>query len=235
MEDNKERIVLKIAHVSDLHISNHRNLLLPMIGAINKEDLDLVVVTGDVVNDGTKELLKTALDGFNNIRHKVVVIPGDYDGNDGWESYFGNSKFNSINLNGYCIDLIDTSFMRHRFSIGWADIIKDEDPEQYDWLMSQLKIDKYHIIFSHHPMWIAPRKECGEFSFDNIRANYAGHVHEPFRFYVKYDKPRKHFTHGFVTVPIKFHGNSCYSIIVVKDNDEIINIPRMVTTKKTAW
>ena len=40
MEDNKERIALKLIQISDLHITEHRDLLSPMIDAINKEVVD---------------------------------------------------------------------------------------------------------------------------------------------------------------------------------------------------
>jgi len=234
-QDKKERLVLKIIQISDLHITKHRDLLAPMISAINNEPVDLVVVTGDVVHESTKELLQIARNDLNQIRHKVVVIPGDYDKGELWNEYFGKSRLNSINLNGYCLDFVDTSFMRHRFFDGWSDVIKTEDPEQYAWLKEQLKIDKYHIIFSHHPFWVTPKKEGDEFLTDNVRALYSGHLHEPSKVYFKYDKPRRHFPNGYMLTPLKFHGNSCYVVILVKDNDEIVNIPRVVTPKRTAW
>ena len=235
MEDKKDRLVLRIIQISDLHITKHRDLLAPMIPAINKEVVDLVVVTGDIVNEGTKELLQIAQNDLNQIRHKVVVIPGDYDKSLLWDEYFGKSRFNSINLNGYCLDFMDTSFMGHRFFDGWSDAIKTEDPEQYEWLKEQLKIDKYHFIFSHHPFWITPRKEGDEFLSDNVRAIYSGHLHDPHKLYFKYDKPKRHFPNGFMASPMKFHGNSCYIIILVKENDEILNVPRLVSAKRTAW
>lgn len=234
-EQRKERLVLKIIQISDTHITKQRDLLAPMIPAINQEPVDLVVVTGDLVHEGTKELLQIARQDLNQIRHKVVVIPGDYDKSPLWEEYFGKSRFNSINLNNYELDFVDTSFMNHRFFVGWSDVIKDEDPEQYTWLKEQLKNDKYHILFSHHPFWVTPKKEGDEFLTDNVRAVYSGHLHEPVKIFFKYEKPRRHFPNGFTTTPLKFHGSSCYLIILVKDNDEIVNLPRAINAKRTAW
>jgi len=235
IKKEKEGFVLKILQISDLHITAHRNLLAPMIQAINNEPVDLVVVTGDTVHECTKELLDKAREGLNQIKHRVVVLPGDYDNGQLWEEYFGKSRLNSINLNSYCLDFIDTSFMKHKFFYGWGDLMKTEDPEQYEWFKEQLKIDRYHLVFSHHPFWTVPRKEGDEFLTDNVRAMYSGHLHDPMKFYFKYDKPRASFPNGFVATPLKFHGSSCYLVILVKENNEMVNIPRVVLPKRTAW
>lgn len=238
MEDKEkdgQKISLKIIQISDLHITSFRNLLTPMVEAINREPVDLVVVTGDTVHDSCdKEMFKEASDTLNKIKHRVVVIPGDYDSGNLWKEYFGEGRLKTFNLNGFSLDFLDTSFMRHRYGVGWGDVLK-EDPEQDEWLKEQLKIDKYHIIFSHHPFWTQPTKEGDEYLTDNVRAVYSGHLHEPVKFYFKYDKPKAHFPNGFTCVPMKFHGNACYMVILVKQNGEMVNFPRVVSAKRTAW
>jgi predicted MPP superfamily phosphohydrolase len=233
--EDKERFALKLIQISDTHLMPHRDLLTPMVDSINKENVDLVVVTGDVVHSRDKELYKKASDALNKIKHRVVVIPGDYDSGSLWQEYFGNSRFSSINLNGFAVDLMDTSFMGHRFAVGWSDVLEKEDPEQHEWLMERLNEDKYHIVFSHHPFWATPSKEGDKYIKDTLRAVFSGHFHDPSRFYFKYDKPRSSFPSGFVCVPMKFHGNACYMLMLVKPNGEMVNIPRVVSTKRTAW
>jgi len=235
-EKEGDKIVLKIIQISDLHITSFRNLLAPMIEDINREQVDLVVATGDITNcSDNKDLFKDTLAHMNKIRHRVVAIPGDYDGGDLWRESFGDGRLKTLNLNGYCLDFLDTSFMGHRYASGWGDVLKNEDPEQYEWLKEQLKIDKYHLIFSHHPFWVQPTKEGDEYLGDNFRASYSGHTHEPIKFYFKYDKPKSHFSHGFTCVPMKFHGNACYMVILVKANGEVVNYPRVISVKRTAW
>lgn len=233
--EEKDRVALKIVQVSDIHLMSHRDLLTPMIDHINKEAVDLVVVTGDLVHARDKELFKKAYETLNNIRHRVVVIPGDYDGGSLWHEHFGDARFSSINLNGFSIDLMDTSFMGHRYAVGWADVLEKEDPEQHEWLLERLKENKYHFIFSHHPFWINPTKEGDKYIKNTLRAVFSGHIHEPNRFYFKYDAPKSSFPSGFACTPMKFHGNACYIVLLVKPNGEMINIPRVVTAKRTAW
>lgn len=234
--NEEERIALRFIQISDLHITEYGNLLEPMIDQINREVVDLVVVTGDVVQSPKKELFNIAMESLNKINHRVIVIPGDYDGGDLWVENFGE-RFKSVTLNGYCLDFLDTSFLRHRFAAGWGDVIEEEDPDQYKWLEEQLKIDKYHFVFSHHPFWVqvGDQKKKHKLLKDNVRAIYSGHLHELGKFYFEYDHPRRHFQNGVATVPMRFHGNSCYLVVFVKNNDEIINIPRSVIMKRTAW
>ena len=234
MED-KERVALKLIQISDLHITPYRNLLEPMVEFINREEADLVVVTGDTVQSRDKELYKVASDTLNKIKHRVVVIPGDYDSGDLWKEFFGDRRFSSINLNGFSIDLMDTSFMNHRFAVGWADVLEQEDPEQHKWLLEKLNDNKYHIVFSHHPFWVNPTKTGDKYIKNTLRAVFSGHLHEPNRFYYKYDAPKSNFQSGFTCVPLKFHGNSHYLVVVVKNTGEMINIPRAIGGKKTAW
>lgn len=230
-----EKAKLKIVQISDVHLKHYRNLLEPLVKHINNEDFNLVVVTGDLVHEHDKDLFKLAADTLNKIKHRVVVIPGEYDDCDLWDIYFGK-RYKSIEVADYILDFIDTSYMRTQFTVGWADTLEQEDKSQHDWLMEKLNNPKYHIIFSHHPYVVSERSNCKEkyFANDNIRAFYAGHYHEPMLFNFDYKKEET-FGKGIGLVPLKFHGNAGYNIIVVKENNEIINIPRIVINKITAW
>ena len=225
-----ERKDLRFIQISDLHITSYRNLLEPMINSINKEDVDFVVATGDVAD--SSESIEIAANTLNKITHKLFVIPGDYDNGDVWVKYFGD-KYKSFDFNSYHFEFLDTSFVRHRFGVGWANVIGISDIQQGDWLRERLKIDGYHIIFSHHPVLIEYVKN--EFLCDNLRCIYSGHLHDVFKLYFPYDKPLKTFKYGFNIVPMQFHGNSCYLSVIINDNSDITNIPKIVSEKKTAW
>ena len=231
--DNVGEVKFGFIQVSDLHISTYRNLLEPMVSAINAEKVGLVVVTGDLVQSPTEELFKIAKSTLDKIKHQVIVIPGDYDGGEMWESYFGNS-YSSWDVGDYVLDFLDTSYLKHSFASGWSDSLEEKDYTQYAWFTEQLKLDKYHIVFSHHPFWVSPLTSH-KLLTNNVRAIFSGHLHEPVKFYFGYNQPRRHFDHGFGCTPAKFHGNSCYVLNHVKKNDEISNFLRSVVQKRTAW
>ena len=217
--------------ISDSHITSYRNLIEPMIDSINSENVDFVVATGDIAN--SSDNIKLAAETLGKIKHKVVVIPGDYDNGKIWIDNFGD-RYRSLNIAGYSLEFIDTSFMRHRFAVGWADVMSSEDSEQYEWLNSQISDGGYHIIFSHHPMFMKV-KDKHELLCDNLRCVYSGHLHGMFKFYFPYEHPIKHFKYGFAAVPMNFHGNSCYLLAEINDNDDIVNYPKVVSEKRTAW
>lgn len=228
----KERLV--IIHLSDLHITKYNNLLELLINNINNDFANLVIITGDLVHfNNDEELYKIASNTVKKIKHKTVLVPGDYDCGELWNKYFGAS-YQNIFLNGYNIDLLDTSFMGHKYGKGWSEVLKDT--EQHNWLKKSLEEKpNYHLIFSHHPFWVVPNKQGDEYLKDNVRAVYSGHLHDPTVFYFKYQIPKVEIPNGFVTVPLKFHGNACYHIIIVNDKDEISHVPRLIKMKRTAW
>ena len=201
-----------------------------MIDSINSEDVDLVVVTGDLVHEPTNELFDIASKDLNKLHHKVVVIPGEYDSCDLWGEYFGDT-YKHLQLGGYNLEFLDTSSVGHKFGVGWADCL---DRQQLLWLEDKLKLDSYHIIFSHHPFLVDSTKEH-QLLRNNLRAVYSGHARVPLKVYFKYSQPMRHFEFGFGTTGLKFHGNSCYLLILVGKNDEIANVPKLLNIKKTAW
>jgi len=227
----KERTDLRFIQISDLHITSYRNLLEPMLDHINNEDVDFVVATGDIANDCTKEAIKLASKALERIKHEVFVIPGEYDGGMFWVEEFGD-RFKSVDMCNYHLEFLDTSFMGHKFASGWANLFM-EDKEQRDWFNNRLELENYHIVFSHHPMLLNLSKN--NFIRDNLRCVYSGHLHETFKLYFPYDCPQKHFKFGFNVVPLNFHGNSCYLVVSVKSNGDIINVPKIISEKKTAW
>jgi predicted phosphodiesterase len=226
---------LRFIQISDLHITEYRNLLEPMLDNINSEDVDFVVATGDIANKSDKATIMLASKTLSHIKHKIIVIPGDYDSGKVWIDVFGD-RYQSLNLGGYYFEFIDTSFLRHRFAVGWADLLATDDKQQCDWLTDRLELDGYHIIFSHHPMFAEINKQTkSEFLCDNLRCVYSGHFHEPFKLYFPYANPRKHFKYGFTSVPMDFHGSACYLVASIDDKGEIINTPRIISEKKTVW
>ncbi len=99
----------KFAHVSDTHIGSGtaEEDLNRTVGDINsQEDLDFVIVTGDITEMGTDEELALAKKTLENLDIPYYVVPGNHD--TGWSESggvsfireFGYDKF-SFEHNGY--------------------------------------------------------------------------------------------------------------------------------------
>jgi len=233
----KDGIKLKIALLADLHIRKGINLLSPMLDSLNKDDVDIVIIAGDAISENNPDLYSEFLDTITSIQHPVKVIKGDYDNGDIWEDTFG-SRYSSVDISDYHLDFLDTSYLEHKFASGWLNTIATADTNQYTWLKEELlKDEKYHLVFSHHPALITPYESAidSKLNIDNIRAFYSGHLHEAYKVYFPYKKPKRAFKEGVISVPVSFHGNSSYALILVNEKDELITIPRNIVSKSTAW
>lgn len=229
---------VRFAQISDTHITEHKNLLVPMIASLNREKLDFVVVTGDLIHDNKDEnMFKAVASLLNEIKTKVFVLPGDYDGGEVWNKTFGQPP-RYFNIDEFCVEFVDTSFMHHRFSVGWADCVEKESPEQYAWLKERLKIDKWHLVFSHHPAIVSRKPDDIKKNYtllDNVRLNYCGHLREPVNYAFTYIKKRPPLEYGVACIPLKYHGNACYNLVTITDKGEIAHTPRALSVKMTVW
>lgn len=106
---------LKIAHISDIHVgSNHfvSNLLNRAITEINEAKPDLVLVSGDLTNDGFRQQYSAVAAYLENIECDRVVIPGNHDSrNVGYvhfEDLFG-SRNSVVYLPGVTLIALDSS------------------------------------------------------------------------------------------------------------------------------
>ena len=91
---------IKIAHLSDLHVDGgaERSGLLRRALARKELDVDLVVVTGDVTDDGTVRQVDEALGLLEGPRR--LVVPGNHDTGAlhglGWESDEAGRRFGAF-------------------------------------------------------------------------------------------------------------------------------------------
>jgi predicted MPP superfamily phosphohydrolase len=110
---------IKIIHFSDIHYSNHSSIdnIKTLVETINKANPDIVIFTGDLINDGYSidtETKENIMKEFNNIKAKIgkYAIKGDEDKEE-FKEIFDNSNFKildntieKIYVNSSVIDLI---------------------------------------------------------------------------------------------------------------------------------
>ncbi len=105
-----------IAHISDFHIGSYHfvsNLLNRTIQEINEEGPDVVIITGDLTNEGFRQEYNTARAYVNNLEcPRVIVVPGNHDSrNVGYlhfEELFGE-RFTRMEIAGVDILAVDSS------------------------------------------------------------------------------------------------------------------------------
>jgi 3',5'-cyclic AMP phosphodiesterase CpdA len=141
---------MKMAHISDLHVgSNHfvSNLLNRAIVEINEMKPDVVMVSGDLTNDGFRQQYSAASAYLSNIEcEKVLVIPGNHDSrNVGYvhfEDIFG-SRNHVAYLPGITIVALDSS---------QPDLNEGRLGRQnYRWLVDRFtRPDDFKIVVLHH-------------------------------------------------------------------------------------
>jgi Icc protein len=139
---------MRIAHISDLHVSSH--YYVPQWGSnvvewINKNNIDLVIISGDLTMDGHPHEFDMAMDLINTIEPENLVVPGNHDAkNKGYEvfeqifgtrkPFFENDKVAILGLDSSEPDIDDGQIGRH----------------DYPNIKSKLGTEKATILVLHH-------------------------------------------------------------------------------------
>lgn len=74
----------KFAILSDIHVTPGNqcdSALRVAVEEINQVDYDMVIVDGDLTNEGSDEQLKNVKNILDGIRHPLVVLPGNHENN----------------------------------------------------------------------------------------------------------------------------------------------------------
>lgn len=193
-----------IAQISDLHIRPENNLYqgvvnsnkmcLEAINYLNELDrkVDLVLVTGDVVDEGRSDEYKSAVSLLAKLKSPYLVIPGNHDDRENFRRAFENHDYLPAQgeLN-YCIDDYPVRF------IGLDSCITGQHHGCFSqnslvWLESILEADRIKptIIMMHHHPFISGISYLDKYRhqepdvleaimtrFCNIEAIVCGHVH----------------------------------------------------------
>jgi len=147
---------MKIAHISDIHTAEPQflpNLLERVIKEINKIEPEIVVITGDLTENGYPFEFKRAESYIEKIEcDKKVVIPGNHDARNvgylGFEEIFGHrstiEKYEGITIVGVDStqpDLDDGHVGR----------------EKYGWIEHCLDTDEFKVVALHHHLISVPK------------------------------------------------------------------------------
>ena len=157
---------MRIVQISDLHITKEgkkacsitpttKNLqkCIKHINAITPS-IDLILVTGDITNEGSLEETQRAKTILDNLNAPYYLTPGNHDNRDHLLSVFGEEHI-SVSSKGFINYVINKSAIR---LVCLDSVIEGRSGAEFcdiraAWLEKELKkeTEKPTIIFMHHP------------------------------------------------------------------------------------
>lgn len=143
---------------------------------------DVVIVKGDLTQDGTEEEFDAFRQHYGTFGEKLVVARGNHDAYRGQNEFTGDSW---VTVPGLAIALLDTTIP--------TETTGRIDPEQFDWLDAQISVATTPvIIMGHHQQWTEGTRSDTYFGLhpdcsdeldsladrhQNVIAYTAGHTH----------------------------------------------------------
>lgn len=147
---------MKIVQISDFHLYkdptqrlfglvNTNDTLLDVLEVVKKEKTDLVIASGDLSDDGSKESYQRLKSYLNNLDCDIYAIHGNHDNPDNFNHYLigGNIKNSKVFKSDF-FTLIFIDSYKHGFSSGF---ITDDNFVE---LESNLKENDNCILVIHH-------------------------------------------------------------------------------------
>ena len=183
-DENKKNIVFAL--LTDLHITKASNAdedLQRAVDQINASgDIEFVLVTGDITEEGDRESLQKAKDILDRLNVKQYVIPGNHEtkwsesGVTAFEDIFGGERFR-MEYKGFLFLGFNTGPLM-RMADGHV------APQDIDWLKEELKkAGKTQAVFlvTHYPLQTGDVDNWYDLTDAvrpyNIRAFLGGHYH----------------------------------------------------------
>ena len=147
---------MRIVHISDIHVAEQHflpELLERVIREINKIEPEIVVVTGDLTENGHQSEFKRAKSYIEKIEcDKKVVIPGNHDARNvgylGFEEIFGHR---SIIEKGRGITIVGIDSTQPDLDVGHV------GRERYGWIEENLNTNDFKVVALHHHLISIPK------------------------------------------------------------------------------
>lgn len=248
---------LKFAHISDLHYrisyqgtaGIYKEVLTTMDAPLlqmkslmkeKPEDLDFVILTGDLCEFGSEEdyrRLKEELEEF--FRVPIISTPGNHDCKKEYcHGFLGREEreplvFSHIIRGLRILSLDSASETDNDGEITQAAVEKCKAILEEDSFTPTIVITHHHLLKEQFPMRIAkyPEEFAEVMKADCIKALFNGHTHHP---YVSYFAGKPYFTAGCCSFVgedegegrVGFYQNPSYSIVQYDGNSFDCQIQR---------
>jgi Icc protein len=217
-----------VAHISDFHIGSYHfvaNLMNRIILELNELKPDIVVVTGDLTNEGFRQEYLTAKSYLDGIEcERLMVIPGNHDSrNVGYlhfQELFG-PLFQCQEWAGVFVMGVDSSE---------PDLDSGQiGRERYGWIVNNLQsFDGFKIFALHHHLLPVPGTgrernivfDAGDvlelLNFSGVDLVLTGHKHVP---YVWRLEDMYVVNAGTISsLRLRGHTKPCYNVIEIRED-----------------
>lgn len=150
---------IKIGQISDLHIGNDNELVQGIdvrsnfkiaLKAMEKEELDLLVLSGDLSDNGEIEAYQFVADQMNTYKKPWCFISGNHDNINKMNQIFNIEPDLKNGEYYYKKEILNHTIFFLDSSTNYI------SPEQLEWFKTEAKKEKKEfLLFIHHPPCIA--------------------------------------------------------------------------------
>ncbi len=187
-----EKSPICIAHISDFHVGSVHfvtNLMNRTINEVNELDPDIVVVTGDLTNEGFRQEYNTAKAYLSNIKcERVIIVPGNHDSRNVGYLHFGELFGERFSVLNYCgLTIVGADSSEPDLNDGRI------GRERYGWILKAFEREGDFKIFAlHHHLLPVPGTgrerniiyDAGDLSelliYAGVHLVLTGHKHVPY-------------------------------------------------------
>lgn len=160
---------LKIVMLSDLHLGYHNRTaeLARWIRLINAEKPDLVLISGDIIDNSVRPLIEGNMAAeFRKLKAPVYACPGNheyYSGIDKAQNFFADAGIkllcDSVVTFNSCVNIIGRDDRSNPRRKSVAELMRNVDKE------------KYNILLDHQPFHLGQSAKAG------VDFQLSGHTH----------------------------------------------------------
>ncbi|AXV38469.1 MAG: metallophosphoesterase [Methanobacteriaceae archaeon] len=225
-----------VVHVSDLHVGAfnfRKNLLLEAIERINKINPDVVIVTGDVTENGYHMEFELAEEFLRMIESPMMIVPGNHDarhvGNESFQEII-HRRYGTLNLKNNDIKVIGMDSSEP--DLNYGKIGRSQQGRMEKELKKAKKKNLYKIIALHHHIIPVPKTgrernvltDAGDILKSVIDGKadivLSGHKHVPHVWLVE----NTAFVTAGTVSSLKLRGRDLPSFNIINISDETIEI-----------
>jgi 3',5'-cyclic-AMP phosphodiesterase len=217
-----------VAHISDFHIGSYHfvpNLMNRTILELNELQPDIVVVTGDLTNEGFRQEYLTAKSYLESLEcERIIVVPGNHDSRNVGYLHFQEligSLFTFTETDGVFVMGVDSS----EPDLDAGKIGR----ERYGWIVNTLQsVDDFKIFALHHHLIPVPGTgrernivyDAGDIMelliYSGVDLVLTGHKHVP---YVWRLEDTYIVNAGTISsLRLRGHTKPCYNVIEIRED-----------------